>query len=168
MEFVERYTYLIDRVLGEHYGLASATVDSTPRGYTNQSFFVSSPGEQFVLRRSWPNKPASQIEGEEKLLAFLAHSSIAVPTPKIVPTIAGRFNVVLDESDGTRFYHLFNRLPGNVVYIWKDTCSFAQMRSIMTILAKLHAALAEYPITNQKPPLIVIQNQIDGIRKTTK
>src|SRR5207249_10772038 len=76
--------------------------------------------------------------------------------------------VVLDESDGTHFYHLFNRLPGNVVYIWKDICSFAQMRSIMTILAKLHAALAEYPITDQKPPLTVIQNQIDGIKKTTK
>jgi len=149
-------------ILIDEYALDDPDFKPLERGYSNQSFSVSAGGGEYILRRGWRGKPASQGLREERVLAHLKEVVPEVAVPRLVPTRSGAAHTTLKGQP----LHLFERLPGHPSYSWKQRCSDVHLQGILHLLAMLHNALATMPLADEKSTLEVFGDQIHALRAT--
>lgn len=127
-------------MLARAYGLRGARLSPCARGHTNRSWFVSSGGAAYVLRRSFAAKAPGRLQAELHALAALRGAG--VPAPEVVTSLDGAAYVLEGEAPDSTAWHLFRRLPGAPAARSTNT---RRVRAALTTLALVHRALATSP-----------------------
>ncbi len=130
------------------------------RGYTNQSYLVSTADERLVLRCGWPGKALGQALREEQVLDWLARHPLELGVPRVIPTASGESHLRVDE----RTIHLYSRVPGKVMYSWKERCSETHLVESMHGLSALHRVLRPLDAGAAVSPLAHFEQQLASLR----
>lgn len=155
---------MLRQILETHYGLQPCEVVPMERGYTNRSFLVIAKGTSFVLRRGWQGKPAEQAKREELVLDWLARHPVEFGVPKVFRTVNGMSHV--RTKDGCT-YHLYSKVPGEVLYSWKSRCSDAHLGEVLQALCALHRLLRPLSVNSARAPLVHFEKQLAELEAMT-
>lgn len=129
-------------LLRDHWGLTDLVVERAPGGTMNEVYVVSGPTGRFVLR-GHRRLDDRLIEREHDVMAA-AHAR-GIPAPRTVETRDGARFV---RTDGGRRWSLLEWLAGE--HAGRGSITRAQARSMGTMLARIHDALAD--VVPPRPP----------------
>ncbi|MBO0885216.1 MAG: phosphotransferase, partial [Mycobacterium sp.] len=119
-------------------------VDRATSGVMNEIFIVTTPQRKVVLRKH--RRPdRAQVDFEHAVIRHAIDRHI--PTPAAIPSLTGESIV---DHEGT-YYSLFEHARGDQVS--HDQLSAAHARSMGSMLARLHNALATFPVQPSIAPI---------------
>jgi Ser/Thr protein kinase RdoA (MazF antagonist) len=135
---VDPLAFITAQVLPHFAGVGGATVGPLGNGLINQTYLVEGGEARFVLQRLAPVFPAAINENLAAVTAALA--SAGLPTPHLVPTLAGRS--CLDLGGDAGVWRLLTYLEGMV---FDRAQSPRQAAAAADLVARFHLALQGLP-----------------------
>src|SRR3954465_6667149 len=95
------------------WGIEGASIERTPHGLNNDTYFVDARGDHYVLRVYRNTADPSRVRDEHDLLGALALQAPPFAVPAPTRTARGAPLAVLEREDGPRLPALFARIPGD-------------------------------------------------------
>ena len=137
----------LQAVLLRHWGLSVDRIEELRSGHTNRSYLVecTAPAGKWVLRLSWPGKPAEQTRHELRVLDGLhalakSDGECRLPgLPTLCMTLDGQRHATLGEQ---RRAHLFHHIQGTSI---EGPLDRRMLRQAMVCLGRLHGGMRRLP-----------------------
>lgn len=128
------------------------------RGFVNTSYAITTNGPEgkqktYFLRKYKPGIKEDELIFEHTLMRHLYKKGVC-PIAWVYPTHSGRPYLERHETDGShesRFYAIFDFLPGDDRYTWVyPRCTPPEIENSAAVLARFHSALVDLTPQGQR------------------
>ncbi|CAO3426067.1 phosphotransferase [Azospirillum doebereinerae] len=128
-------------MMATHFGIAGTVRELSSE--RDRNFHIATPGGPgYVLKFTNPAEPQPVTSFQTGAMQHVAARDPSLPVPRVVPTLEGRAQAIVQIDGSAMVLRLLTYLDGTPLHA--APASPGQMRALGTTLARLDLALADY------------------------